>query len=399
MHKLGTWIGGCSLLAAALATAGCSSDEGKSSTPLGNAGTGNSAGTSGNSGGGSTGQAGTATSGGAGAGGAPSSGDCSAPPTVADQPLLLSATGCIEMTDPSKPAPGLVPYSVNSPLWSDGASKERFVKVPAGMKIHALDCDVDTAECAAPAEGGSGADEGHWGMPVGTVLVKNFSIDGARIETRLLIRMAETTWKGFSYEWNDAGTEANLLADEKDKPVGSQTWHYPSPSQCLECHTKAGGRSLGPTTAQMDLDYDYADGTMNQIEKFASLGLFDATPKAIPAYPPPSGTASVEERARSYLQTNCAICHRPGGPLSDVDFRFITAFADMKLCNVPIERGTGDPLLPQVRLVPGMPGDSSLSFRMHDTTDYRMPKVGSTVVDTDGTALIDEWITGITTCP
>jgi hypothetical protein len=235
-------------------------------------------------------------------------------------------------------------------------------------------------------------------MPVGTVLVKNFSIDGTRIETRLLMRLTESQWKGFSYEWNDEGTEATLLDDEKDKDLGSQVWHYPSSAQCLECHTKATGRSLGPSTAQFDRDFDYADGTMNQLDKLAELGVFAAPLKAIPAYPDPYGDAPLADRARSYLQTNCSICHRPGGPLSDVDLRFETAFPDTHLCNEAIIRGTGDPLLPQVRLVPGAPEESSLSFRMHDTTSYRMPRIGSSVVDADGVELIDAWISAMTGC-
>jgi hypothetical protein len=112
-------------------------------------------------------------------------------------------------------------------------------------------------------------------------------------------------------------------------------------------------------------------------------------------YPDPFGAAPLEERVRSYFQTNCSICHRPGGTLSDIDFRFIAPNLDDDLLCVDIIRGTGDPLLPQIRVTPGSPEDSSLSFRMHDTTDYRMPRIGSSVVDTEGTALIDEWITAM----
>jgi len=354
------------------------------------AGTGGSAGSAGAAGGGA---GGTSGAGGSGAQG------CHAPATEAEQPMLLSETACIDMTDPTKPAAGLIPYDVSSALWSDGAVKERFVSIPAGSQIHVKNCTTEPDTCVPPEMGGSGADEGHWGMPVGTVLVKNFSVDGKRIETRLLIQMALNTWKGFSYEWNEAGTDATLLPGELDKDLGTQVWHYPSRSQCLECHTKGAGRSLGPTTAQMNRDFAYADGTMNQIAKFEALGLFDTTPEMIPGYPDPKGTAPLEERVFSYLQTNCSICHRPGGTLSDIDFRFITPFAEKDLCNVPIIRGTGDPLLPQVRLVPGAPEESSISFRMHDTTDYRMPRIGSNVVDPDGAALIDEWITGMTDCP
>jgi mono/diheme cytochrome c family protein len=189
--------------------------------------------------------------------------------------------------------------------------------------------------------------------------------------------------------------------DGLDRVLTTQTWHYPGRDQCLECHTTANGRTLGPTTAQMNRDFAYPAGAMNQIDKFDSLGLFDVRPKDIAAYPVPSDTATgtLDQRARSYLQSNCSICHRPGGPLSDVDLRYLTPFANTQLCNAPIIRGTGDPSVPQVRLVPGAPSMSTISFRMHDTGVYRMPKIGSLVVDPTGAQLIDDWITSITACP
>jgi uncharacterized repeat protein (TIGR03806 family) len=355
------------------------------------------AGTAGDAGmSGAAGSSGSAGSAGAGGGGAMG---CLVPATPADQPMLLSQTGCVDPTDPKLPAEGLVPYDVNSPLWSDGAAKERFVWLPPGTTITPKDCDLTPDACLPFEMGGTDEDEGHWSLPIGTVLVKNFFIDGKRIETRLLMRLAATTWQGYSYEWNDEETDATLLPDFKDKPVGDQSWHFPSRSQCLECHTRAGGRSLGLTTAQLDRDYAYPEGAMNQVEKFVALGYLTAMPKAIPPLPDPLGDDPLESRARSYLHANCAICHRVGGALSDVDLRYTTSFLDTALCNEPVIRGTGDPLLPQIRLVPGSPEESSLSFRMHDTTNYRMPKIGSSVVDTAGTALIDEWITSLTACP
>jgi uncharacterized repeat protein (TIGR03806 family) len=311
------------------------------------------------------------------------------------------------MADPTKPAPGMLPYSVRSPLWSDAAAKERFMRIPDGGKIHVLDCSLEADACKPPGLGGNGEDDGHWQMPVGTVLVKNFSIEGKHIETRLLMRRSTSNlngWKGFSYEWNDAQTEANLLPDDgtgKDKPVGvaQQVWHYPSRSQCMECHTRYAGRSLGPSTQQLNSDFAYADGAMNQVEKFKQLGLFDVAPKTIAGYPDPFGTdATLDERARSYLQTNCAMCHRPGGAATTVDMRYSIAFADMKLCE-KVERDMGT--VPDYRLVPGKPDESTLSFRMHTLEVTRMPKIGSKVVDTEGTKLIDDWIRAVpaNACP
>jgi hypothetical protein len=290
-------------------------------------------------------------------------------------------------------------------LWSDAATKERFIRVPDGSKIHVLDCATEVDACKVPGEGGVGSDDGHWDMPIGTVLVKNFSIENKHVETRLLMRRSMLVWKGFSYEWNDAGTDATLLPDEgtgKDKPVGTgtQVWHYPSRAQCLECHTAYTGRSLGLTTAQLNADFPYAEGMMNQVEKFKQLGLFDAAPKTIAGYPAPEGSEGTPEtRALSYLQTNCSICHRPGSEGGLIDFRFGTAFADRGLCEKS-EQDTGK--VPAYRLVPGSTDKSALSFRIHQLdADVRMPKIGSTVVDTAGVALVDAWITALPTnaCP
>ncbi|HKQ70834.1 MAG TPA: hypothetical protein VJT73_15915, partial [Polyangiaceae bacterium] len=241
---------------------------------------------------------------------------CTIPATEDDQPTLLSKTGCVEPTDPTKVAASLIAYDVSSPLWSDGASKERYVYLPPGKKIHVKD-----------HMGGTPEDEGHWEFPVGTVLVKSFSIGGKRVETRLLMRKDDIDWLGFSYEWNDAGTDATLVSTEfKEKMVGTQTWHYPSRAECLQCHTTEGGRSLGPSTPQMNIDFAYATGMKNQVQAFADKGLFDVPPKMIAAYPKPSDDGDLTARARSYMHVNCAICHRPGGALSDIDLRFTSSF-------------------------------------------------------------------------
>ena len=382
------------------ATGGTQPSGGAGAAALG--GGGNGAGTGGTAGA-------AAGTGGGGSGGATATG-CVVSATDDDQPMMLSQTGCINMTDPTKPAPGLIPYSVRSALWSDNATKERFLRLPDGMKIHVLDCAVEPMLCTDPGLGGNGEDDGHWDMPVGTVLVKNFSIEGKHVETRLLLHRSSISWKGFSYEWNDTQTDATLLPDNtdgKDKPVGTaqpqQVWHYPSRTQCLTCHTKYAGRSLGPSTQQLNSDFAYADGMMNQVEKFKALGLFDAPPKDAAGYPDPKGTDPLDARARSYIQTNCAICHRPGGEFNSIDMRFTTAFADTALCG-KVERAAG--IVPDYRLVPGDPSKSTMSFRMHVKPDpavplLRMPQIGSNMVDPDGTKLIDDWITAMpaSACP
>jgi mono/diheme cytochrome c family protein len=351
------------------------------------------------------------------AGDAASGVTCHIPANEDAQPKLLSQTGCVDPKDPKKAIAAMIPYDVNSPLWSDGAKKERYMLVPAGQKIHVKDCTATPAACARDGGTGTPEDEGHWDLPAGTILMKTFSVGGKHIETRLLMHMtAQDDWLGFSYEWNDAETEATLLDNAKDKPLATtpaQTWHYPGRAQCLQCHTAEGGRSLGPSTQQFNKSFDYASGAKNQVTYFTDLGLFDATPKMIAGYPTPTAVGDLTQRARSYMQANCSICHRPGGQLADIDLRFTTSFKDTGLCNQQVSHS--DSSLPgyptSIRLVPGKPTQSTISYRMHDTvtgfcgpqpqtcTNDRMPKIGSYMVDPDGTKLIDDWITSIASCP
>src|SRR5262249_26682694 len=152
--------------------------------------------------------------------------------------------------DVSKPPPGLIGYTVNSPLWSDGATKDRYLFVPDGAKIRVMpDGDLD--------------------VPPGSVAVKTFSIAGKKIETRLLTRYADSSWAGYSYEWNDEGTDATLLGIGKTKMLANGTmWTFPSRAQCFQCHTEAAGFTLGLEARQ--LDRPEANGA-NQLDRFAAL--------------------------------------------------------------------------------------------------------------------------------
>jgi len=310
-------------------------------------------------------------------------------------PSLLSLTGCFEPGKPIQPIAAFFPYEVNSPLWSDGAEKTRFLMVPAGSVVTVKDCDQTPELCLPIDQGGTAEDEGHFDLPVGSILIKTFSLQNKLIETRLLVRLSTLRWKGFSYEWNEDVTEATFLSDYKDRTVGTQVWHFPSQVECLLCHTEAAGRSLGPTTRQLDR----VAGGGNQLDRMVAAGLLTARPKALAPYPDPRKPGPVENRARAYLQANCSFCHRPGGSFGDMDMRYATSLLDTNLCGVPSARGSGDPELPSLRVAPGKPADSFLSFSMHDRTIYAMPRLSSNLVDPDGTSVVDQWISGIASCP
>jgi uncharacterized repeat protein (TIGR03806 family) len=299
-------------------------------------------------------------------------------------PQSLSATGCVDPKDPTQPAPGLIPYDVGSPLWSDGAAKDRWLAIPDGKQIH-VNADGD------------------WDLPIGSVLMKRFTVGGTRAETRLLVRHSDGDWAGYSYEWNDAGTDATLLPAGKTKAVGGATWTYPSRPECLSCHTAAAGRSLGLETGQLNGDAIYPGNLIaNQLATLDHIGLFDAPlgdPSTLARLPAPSGMDPLEARARSYLHANCSICHRPTGPgKGPADFRYSTPFKMVGVCGaMPTEGDLG--IAGAQLLQPGQPTKSIMSARIHALDVNRMPPLGTHVVDATGAKLIDDWITSVTVCP
>lgn len=282
------------------------------------------------------------------------------------------------------------PYEVNSPLWSDSADKQRAMRLPEGGKIQV-------------------EDGGKWSFPVGTVLLKNFSFDGKLVETRLFVHATET-WVGYSYQWDEAQTHATIVPDERRTvqfATGARTveWSYPSRVDCMKCHNEVGGSSLGPETAQLNREVH----GMNQIDAFAAAGMFEtapAKPYLAPLVTPykdragePPASASVEDRARSYLQANCAFCHRPGADFPDLDLRLGVALADMHVCGTTPAKGDVG-VTDAKNLTPGKPEQSVLWLRMNATPgNGRMPQIGTQRVDEAGVKLIGDWIRSISKCP
>ena len=302
-------------------------------------------------------------------------------------PDRLSKTGCVEASDPRKPAAGVVPYAPASPLWSDGASKDRWMALPDGTTI----------EVKA---------DGDFTFPIGTVLGKSFSIAGKLVETRLFVRHEDGEWGGYSYEWLDDQSDAVLLASNKSKTVANQAWYFPSRAECMRCHTEAAGRSLGLEVGQQNGDFVYASTNRiaNQLKTLEHIGMF-AAPLGQPvdqlaAYPAPTSDGPVEARARSYLHANCSMCHRPqGGGRGNMDLRFGTALKDAALCGATPE--AGDLGIAGAKLLtPGDPSKSLVHVRPAATAGaIRMPPLGTSAVDTAGTQLLATWIQGITACP
>lgn len=306
-------------------------------------------------------------------------------------PLRLSDTGCFTDLASQTPDPGLVPYQVNAELWSDGSRKERWFVLPEGGKI-------------------TYKDDGAWEFPERTIFIKNFHLDddnGSRIiETRFLVNDPDG-WHGYSYQWNQSGTEAYLLNASVTKTFDltrdgrsmALDWSYPSRAQCRACHTDASGSVLGASTGQLERMGTYKGEAYNQIDLIDGFGLFASPPPARrQGFPDPFGDAPLAQRARSYLHANCAHCHLPDGvATSDIDIRYDTPLSDSRACDEDPQEG--DLGTPGLKLIdPGNAQNSSLYRRMIVRDENGMPSLASTIVHQDAALLVGAWIDDLDGC-
>ncbi len=311
-------------------------------------------------------------------------------------PRTLSSTGLFRDVANLEAQHGVVPYDVNSPLWSDNAQKTRWVALPARAQI------------GLAADGSY-----HW--PGGALFVKHFELvtnektqQRRRLETRLLVLDSSgANGYGVTYKWRNDNLDADLLIsglDEEIEIVGSdgqtrtQTWHYPSQKECLQCHTVKSGFVLGPSMRQLNGNFEYPTGrTDNQIRTWNYLQMFSSnvSEDRIDDYDRlvrvDDANASLEHRVRSYFDVNCAFCHLPGGTGAQWDGRYETPLAKQKNVDGDVRETFG---IADAKIV--APGDlrkSIMHLRMTSTeATRRMPPVGSNVVDEAAVDAISQWI-------
>ena len=327
--------------------------------------------------------------------------------SVGSFPALLSQTGVFSNTPSMTPASGLIPYTPNVPLWSDGALKTRFMGVP------------NNGGGITPDEQIAFTPTGYWTFPAGTVFVKTFQLNTDtsnsnvlhRLETRLLVRDINGAVYGVTYKWRPDYSDADLLTSSLYEPITitnsggiltTQTWYYPSPSDCLSCHTPVANYVLGLNTRQLNGNQAYPSTgvTDNQLRTLNRLGLFN------PAFDEAGITnfeklsalantgASFEDRARSYLDANCAQCHQPGGTGITFDARY-----DTPLTNQNLIYGALDPD-GQAMIVPRDIWRSQIHQRMDTTnTTIRMPPLARQLIDTNAVAVLEDWINGLSGTP
>lgn len=325
---------------------------------------------------------------------------------------------------------GVIPYDLNTPLFSDYAHKLRTVWMPHGTSAK---YDAD----------------GSFDFPVGTIISKTFyyplpagaardsravartydqSIEfsddapGERglklanvrlIETRILVRR-EGGWQALPYVWNSAQTEAVLERTGDAKPLelvaddGSKqafTYVVPNENQCAGCHVvdlkSKQIAPIGTKARHLNRDYPYAAGRENQLVHWSKLGYLTgfAQPSSAPRNADWRDTAQpLDVRARAYLDVNCGHCHNAKGPANTTALdltRFAATDRFLGVCKPPVAagRGTGDHYFD---IVPGNPQDSILPYRMRSSEPgVMMPEQGRTTTHIEGVTLIEQWIAAL----
>ncbi len=308
-------------------------------------------------------------------------------------PPFLDQTGAFSDLATLTPHPGIVPYDLNVPFWSDGAFKKRWFSIPDLNATIAFERD------------------GNWALPPGAVWVKHFELEMTqgvpesrrRLETRFLVRNASHVY-GITYRWDANQQNATLVPEQgmdetftiqDGAAAREQVWHYPGRAECLTCHTPVGGGALGFNTAQLNRSFDYGGLTAHQIHALSEAGYFStaiSNYSTLPALVAAANTAaSLESRVRSYLAVNCAHCHQPGGPTAaSFDARLVTSTAHAGLIDGALNNNAGDAENRVVRA--GSLERSMLLQRISTRGAKQMPPLSSTVVDAEAVRLLSDWI-------
>jgi len=314
-----------------------------------------------------------------------------------DFPRLLSQTGAFRNVAALEVTPGLVPYDLQAPLWSDGAYKRRWMSLPESGVIQVHEDDP-------------------WQVPEGTIFVKHFEmpLDDSqpdvrrRLETRLLVAARGGTAYGVSYKWNADESDAELVLEGETASLSmrgadgvdyEQPYFYPGPRDCTYCHSATSGYVLGLRTRQLNRNYQYRSDfpASNQLVAWSGWGFLDhdfdntATMIAPRLASLADESEPLEQRVRSYWDGNCAMCHAgKEGSVLGWDARFVTPMDQQGLERAP--RG-GNPNLPSMLIDPGKPDDSYIFVR-GDTAEQplRMPPIGRNRIDATYVQVLQQWI-------
>ena len=321
-----------------------------------------------------------------------------------DPPKWLSQTGAFTDLANLSPAPGLIPYNVNAPLWTDGAAKKRWVAIP------------NNGSYDTPGEQVIFSPDSEWSFPEGTVFIKHFEMPLdennpaiiKRLETRFLVRGKNNKVYGVTYMWNAAGTDAELLTGSESKPYtishadGTQSnriWTFPDRGQCINCHNDHAGGVLGVKTHQLNGNITYPSTGIsdNQLRTWNHLGIFSTALNEadIPAYLRSdyiaNASASAENRVRAYLDANCAHCHRPGSGINaSFDARLSTPLESQELVEGALHGSYG---MTDAAVVKARDHTRSILLKRDNSLgNDAMPPLGKNVIDETYIQVLEEWI-------
>jgi hypothetical protein len=312
------------------------------------------------------------------------------------KPALLSQTGAFADTRTLTPSEGLLPYDVNVPFWSDGTDKCRWVALPADPGGGA-----QRVRFSATTE---------WQFPRGTVFIKHFESaddtrpDGRRrLETRLLVCDSAGGVYGVGYRWRADQADAERIDRGQQEKRGGvpgshlESHYFPGPDDCRKCHLPVAGGVLGANTRQ--LNRAGPGGETNQLLAWSRLGLLEPPldEEAIGRLPRLPRLDQVgltpEERARSYLDTNCGYCHRPGGAAADFDARWATPLPRQALVDAPARINLGIDRARQI--APNDPWRSIVLVRLATLEQTRMPPLAHDRIDHRGVDILRTWIASL----
>lgn len=332
-----------------------------------------------------------------------------------EPPALLSQTGAFTNLANLTPRAGLIPFQPASKLWSDRAAKTRWIAAPNTEGV--------AGEFDQESEKITYSDDGEWAYPIGTVMIKHFAVpldlrdeDNPatlfNLETRFLVRGEDGNYFYFTYQWRPDGSDADLVLSDSvtvsipitnaEGSPDTQMWDYPSRNQCVECHQSTSGDVLGLKSRQLNhsIFYPSTGKSANQLTTFASLGLFDEGPdfssldSELKSVSIDDTSSTWEHRVRSYLDSNCSYCHRPGSEADRAEFD--------ALLTTPLEMtdiingivGAGDLGVAGAHVVtPGSPEKSVLYLRDSSTDPAdMMPPIGRRISDEEYLAVLKSWI-------
>lgn len=314
-------------------------------------------------------------------------------------PRFLSQTGLYADAATQKIDARNRNFSPQYPLWSDGATKRRWVRLPVGSKI-----DV--------------ADLGSWELPVGTKFWKEFSFKGKKVETRFLWRTSKNNWVFASYAWNASQTDAEIASEAGIPNIAEiadgKRHSIPSVSECRACHDSSRTETLGFTALQLSTDRDpnalHAEpltGEMLTLKTLVDEDLLAPRRPELITNPPRIAADSPQTRTvLGYLSTNCGSCHNDRGSIASLGLNLkytLTGTPDALTCASALATSVnkrGHWFVPEApddsRIISaGYPEYSAMIRRMKSRRPIsQMPPIGTVVADTAAVDLLTAWIKG-----